>query len=106
MEIETNGTLAPTGIPETVQFNVSPKLENSHNSKSERFKPEVLASFLNYPKAYLYIPLFAFLLHRFLALSALFNDERRYFKFVVGKGEDWEEIKEIVNSIQIPRERY
>jgi hypothetical protein len=52
VEIETNGTLQPKNIPETVQFNVSPKLANSHNTKSERFVLSVLSYFLQYPKAY------------------------------------------------------
>jgi len=71
--------LHPTGIPETVQFNISPKLENSHNTKEERFKPDVLAQFLQYPDS--------------------------YFKFVVGKKKDWDEIKEILEMVCIPRER-
>lgn len=93
--METNGTLSPTDMPDTVQFNVSPKLSNSHNTKSERFKPEVLAHFLKYPKTYL----------DEFQYYELYFDARRNFKFVVGKKEDWDEVKEIVETVKIPRDR-
>jgi len=79
VEIETNGTLVPGDLPSSVQFNISPKLSNSHNTKNERFLPSVLSVFLHYPKA--------------------------YFKFVIGKEENWEEVKEMINEVGIPRDR-
>lgn len=48
IEIETNGTIVPPeGLPENVQFNCSPKLENSAVSKEKRIKPEALEAFKN-----------------------------------------------------------
>ena len=51
-EIETNGTIMPTDKQlERVQFNCSPKLENSKNSKQARFRPEVLLTFNKIPNS-------------------------------------------------------
>jgi organic radical activating enzyme len=46
VEIETNGTIPPPEeLPENVQFNCSPKLENSGVSEEKRIKPEALEAF-------------------------------------------------------------
>lgn len=42
IEIETNGTIEPIEELINCQFNCSPKLSNSGNSLSKRYKPEVL----------------------------------------------------------------
>jgi len=71
IEVETNGTIRPTDkmVNRKVQFNCSPKIENSGNAKAIRYRPEVL-KFLN----------------------ILPNST---FKFVVTKPEDLKEIEEI-----------
>lgn len=78
-EIETNGTVMPD--PELVglveHFNVSPKLENSGNSKESRFKFDVLRAFENTGKA--------------------------FFKFVVMTEEDIDEVVEIVEDVEMTR---
>mmetsp|Transcript_7434 Transcript_7434/g.22611 ORF Transcript_7434/g.22611 Transcript_7434/m.22611 type:complete len:274 (+) Transcript_7434:54-875(+) len=45
IEFETNGTLSPSGLPETVHYNVSAKLSNSHQSESKRINLRVLQEF-------------------------------------------------------------
>jgi len=54
VEIETAGTIYPEGLDDLIgetqprnwlHFNVSPKLENSGNSKNARYKPDVLDRF-------------------------------------------------------------
>lgn len=45
IEIETNGTISPQGMPSYVRFNVSPKLSNSFNSSKLRYKPKILKEF-------------------------------------------------------------
>lgn len=46
VEVETNGTVAPSLGPELVdQFTVSPKLANSGVPRDRRYKPDVLRSF-------------------------------------------------------------
>jgi organic radical activating enzyme len=45
MEIETNGTIAPRHMPESVHFNVSPKLANSGLPAERRLRPSVLEAF-------------------------------------------------------------
>ena len=76
-EIETSGTVMPSEkmVIMVDQWNISPKLSNSDNSKEERFKPQILSFF-----------------------SSLDNAD---FKFVVGQEEDIEEVLEIVTSISI-----
>lgn len=50
IEIETAGTISPLAdLQERIQFNVSPKLANSGNSKAARFKPDVLRIFNRLP---------------------------------------------------------
>ncbi|MGF1456356.1 MAG: 7-carboxy-7-deazaguanine synthase QueE [Alphaproteobacteria bacterium] len=53
VEIETNGTLAPSdALMEAVdQFNVSPKLAHSGNDLGAALQPEVLARYARTPKA-------------------------------------------------------
>lgn len=81
VEIETNGTIAPTAeMLEVVdQFNVSPKLANSGNELSKRRKDKAMETFAATPKA--------------------------DFKFVVFGDEDLPEILEIVDKYNIPHER-
>lgn len=70
-EIETNGTIAPSermiDWTNCLQFNVSPKLSNSDNQKHQMFKPKVL--------------------NVFVGLNS-------WFKFVVSREEDVNEIME------------
>lgn len=73
VEIETAGTISPLAeLQERVQFNVSPKLANSGNSRAARFKPDVLRVFNRLP------------------LTS--------FKFVVESTEDFAEIDQIVQD--------
>jgi organic radical activating enzyme len=78
IEIETNGTISPKGLDSHIQFNVSPKLLNSGNLNSRRIKPEVLEQFLG---------------------------KKSFFKFVLGNPEDLEEVNQIINEIDIPKDR-
>lgn len=81
VEVETNGTIIPK--PETIeavdQFNVSPKLENSGNSKAKRDKAPAMEAYVASGKA--------------------------DFKFVVFGDEDLPEILELVDKYKIPPER-
>lgn len=81
VEIETNGTIAPT--PELLelvdQFNVSAKLENSGNIESKR--------------------------HKSKALQAFAETEKADFKFVVFDDNDLPEILDIVDKYDIPHDR-
>lgn len=80
IEIETAGTIFNDKLVDYsyIHFNVSPKLENSGNPKSLRYRPEVLEKFV-YAEA--------------------------IFKFVVCDEGDFEEIEEIVKEVRIPRHR-
>ncbi|MBI2018771.1 7-carboxy-7-deazaguanine synthase QueE [Candidatus Daviesbacteria bacterium] len=50
VEIETSGTIAPLPeLQERVQFNVSPKLDNSGNPRVVRLKPQVLRALNELP---------------------------------------------------------
>ncbi len=71
-EVETNGTLLPDpGFEAAVhQYNVSPKLSNSNNSKKLRERPKV---------------------YRYFAAS-----EKAHFKFVVANPEELTEVLELV----------
>jgi 7-carboxy-7-deazaguanine synthase len=81
VHIETAGTLLPppelTDVVE--QYNVSPKLANSGNRASKRFKPSVLAHF-----------------------GAL---EKAWFKFVVTGPRELDEVDRIVATTGIPASR-
>ena len=80
-EVETNGTLLP--IPDfdaaIDQYNVSPKLENSNNTRKLREKPAVY-------------PFFA-------------NNSKAHFKFVVAEKADLDEVLELVARYHIPPEK-
>ena len=70
IEIENEGVLVPNKffIPYVNQWNNSPKLANSGMKERVRYKPEVI--------------------------KQLSNFENSWFKFVVEKDEDWDEINE------------
>ena len=80
-EVETNGTLMPQpGFEAAVdQFNVSPKLENSNNSRKLREKPAVYQFFAQHPKA--------------------------HFKFVVAEKTDLEEVLDLIRRYHIAAEK-
>ncbi len=80
-EVETNGTIAPTAEMATYidQWNVSPKLATSGNALGKRYLPEALRSFAAMPQA--------------------------YFKFVVTRGSDMDEVRRLMEDLAIPRER-
>ena len=80
-EVETNGTLipAPKMVESVSQWNVSPKINTSGNNRIKRENPEALH---------------------------LFKDmENAYFKFVIVKPEDVEEVNQIVSNYHISTER-
>lgn len=81
VHIETAATIAP--IPELVeavaQFNVSPKLANSGNVESKRFKPDVISQFAELDKA--------------------------WFKFVVTEPRELDEVDQIVETCGIAHNR-
>ena len=80
-EIETNGTIPPTEtmINRGAQINCSPKIDNSKNPKSIRYKPEVLKQ-----------------------INEITNSS---FKFVVSKVEDLEEIEKIIKDCDLDNEK-
>jgi organic radical activating enzyme len=81
IEFETNGTITP--LPDldaqADQYNVSVKLSNAEVSEKERIKPAAL---------------------RFFAAS-----QKAYFKFVIEKEQDLEEVFALQSTYQIPKER-
>ncbi|MBK1834477.1 7-carboxy-7-deazaguanine synthase QueE [Roseibacillus ishigakijimensis] len=81
VEIETNGTQLPTQELDACisQYNVSPKLSNSRNSKSLREKAT--------------------------ALEFYASCNRAYFKFVVQSRDDLEEVKNLQERYRIPKDR-
>lgn len=79
VEIETNGTIMPVFKLTEVQFNCSPKLANSGNAYSRRYKPAVLAYINSLP--------------------------RSQFKFVVVNDQDLAEIEHIVHECQLAPEK-
>ena len=83
IEIETNGTLPPLLFEKQhrrdIQYNVSPKLDNSGNLEVIRYRPNVLKEFNS------------------LSLTS--------FKFVVTGNKDLEEIEKIVQDCQLDRDK-
>lgn len=81
VEVETNGTVTPLAalLSRVNQWNVSPKLSNSGESKERRFKERTLRVFLDLPHA--------------------------YFKFVVSSSHDMEELDEWCAGLGLPSER-
>jgi len=75
IEIETNGTIIPIKGLHNCQINCSPKLANSGNDRNKRYKPEVLK-----------------------AINSLPNS---WFKFVVTKPADLDEVEKIVNGCDL-----
>ncbi|GJD10054.1 7-carboxy-7-deazaguanine synthase [Galdieria sulphuraria] len=79
VEIETNGTIRPERLPvEGIRFNVSPKLSNSFQPFEKRIHRQVLQEFLN---------------------------RDAIFKFVITQEKDITEVNNLVDLVQIPRER-
>jgi 7-carboxy-7-deazaguanine synthase len=79
IEVETNGTIRPSGFPiEGIHFNVSPKLSNSFQPFEKRIHRQVLQEFLN---------------------------RDAIFKFVITQEKDITEVNNLVELVQIPRER-
>lgn len=79
VEIETEGVLLPDPELARVQFNVSPKLENSQMPEKARIREDVLA---------------------FHA-----DDEESYFKFVVNDGNDMMEILDLCQKFGIDKSK-
>jgi 7-cyano-7-deazaguanosine (preQ0) biosynthesis protein QueE len=81
VEIETNGTIKPRSdlLKLADLVTVSPKLSNSKIKKERRIKREVLKIFS--------------------------NDKKTYFKFVVSKYKDLNEVDEIVKELKIDKSR-
>ena len=81
VEIETNGTIIPESLAHFshVQYNVSPKLSHSGNPVELALIPASLEWFSKCPKA--------------------------YFKFVLSRKEDLEEVRELQERYNIPYER-
>jgi len=76
VEIETNGTIAPLPELSDCQFNCSPKLANSGNTVDRRYRPEALRNIALLPNS--------------------------WFKFVVCREGDLDEIDQIVKDCNIP----
>lgn len=81
IEIETNGTVAPTAALDALvhQYNVSPKLSHSGNPAELALLPERLAQWAQEPRA--------------------------FFKFVVSEPADVEEVLVLAERYAIPRPR-
>jgi len=81
IHVETAGTLMPNADFDhrIEQYNVSPKLSNSGNILTKRYKPSVLEFFA--------------------------NDTRAWFKFVVSSPQDLKEVDELVKHHNIIRSR-
>ncbi|MFQ5910918.1 MAG: 7-carboxy-7-deazaguanine synthase QueE [Thermoplasmata archaeon] len=81
IEVETNGTIVPSSpLLDTVdQWNVSPKLSNSGNAGTSRDKPDAIRIFR--------------------------RSERAYFKFVMARPYDIEEVKAFREEYGVERER-
>lgn len=80
-EVETNGTLLPSSEfdHEVDQYNVSAKLANSGNDLASRRRDRALKFFAQSKKA--------------------------WFKFVISKDSDLQEIEEIIQQFDIPKQR-
>ena len=80
-ETETNGTLLPAaGLDKAIdQYNVSPKLENSANSRKLRERPAALRFFAQSPKA--------------------------NFKFVIAAPDDLQEVLGLLDRYAIPPDK-
>lgn len=79
IEFETNGTHSPAGIHPDAHFNVSPKLSNSHQSRSLRINYRVLEEFLQCKSS--------------------------VFKFVASNDDDLEEIHSVMRHVGIDSSR-
>lgn len=55
VEVETNGTLLPVGMPEEVRYNVSPKLASSHVDPERAHVPEVLEWHADHDSAWKFV---------------------------------------------------
>jgi organic radical activating enzyme len=78
-EVETNGTIRPKEYFNEMiaQYNVSPKLENSQNSKEHRERPQVLKFFAKNPKT--------------------------IFKFVIVTPDDLKEVENLIAEYEITK---
>jgi organic radical activating enzyme len=81
IEIETNGTVAPSAALDALvhQYNVSPKLAHSDNPAELALPPERLAAWAAEPRA--------------------------FFKFVIAGPSDVDEVLAVAETYAIPRER-
>ena len=81
MEVETNGTIMPSEVLDHSidQWNVSPKLDNSENSRRLREKGMCYEYFKSKPNA--------------------------YFKYVIGRYSDIDEVKSLIAKYELPAER-
>jgi organic radical activating enzyme len=81
VEVETNGTVAPSPALDALvrQYNVSPKLTHSGNAAELALIPERLAHWAAEPRA--------------------------FFKFVIAEPSDVEEVLALVKRFSVPRER-
>ena len=81
IEVETNGTVAPTAplLARVTQWNVSPKLMHSGNARDLAIRPEALAAFAALPHA--------------------------FFKFVIAAPGDVEEVLALAQTHAKPAER-
>ena len=81
VEVETNGTVAPTQALaiRVHQFNVSPKLAHSGNPRDLAIRGEALAAFV--------------------------EDRRAFFKFVVASPDDMAEVLALAEAHSLPRAR-
>jgi len=81
IEVETNGTIAPTAeMSEFIGcFNVSPKTSNSRVQKEVRTRPGALAAFV--------------------------ASEKAWFKFVIRDPSDLSEAENLISEFAVPRDR-
>ncbi|MBU1200764.1 7-carboxy-7-deazaguanine synthase QueE [Patescibacteria group bacterium] len=79
VEIETNGTIKPIKELSNCQFNCSPKLKNSGNKTTRRYKPEVIKFINTLPNS--------------------------WFKFVVTNQTDLHEIDQIIDECSLTKQK-